>query len=171
MQPQTLFLCYAKNKYDRFAKGVDSELYDVSNTQYLKRSNFGSLFTINTSDRRYSLKMLKFEIFTLIKMFPEKTKYEKELKEDKNEKEIIKKIKEGKSNFDELSELINIKYHGSKYAGNREKKNGVLNYIIGIIIIILIIIICIIRKVKSSEKYNDFDSVEIIYETSKIRRR
>ena len=56
----------------------------------------------------------------LIKLFPDKTKYEKILEEDEIEKEIIIKINEGKSSYYKLSNLLNIKSLDSKFVAYEE---------------------------------------------------
>ena len=73
LQPQTIFLSYAKNKYDRRVKIISSKFYDL--TQFKGRIE-SELFVINTSDRKYSPMYYNNEIQSLEHLFPEKTPYE-----------------------------------------------------------------------------------------------
>ena len=73
LQPQTLFLSYAINKYDRRVKIVTSRFFDL--TQFKGKIDT-QLFVINTSDKKYAKNYYVNEIKNLEKIFPEKSPYE-----------------------------------------------------------------------------------------------
>ena len=119
LQPQTIFLSYPKNKYDRRVKIVTSKFFDL--TQFKGKVDT-QLYVINTSDKKYGKNYFVNEIKKLEELYPEKTPYElddnnsnqnqnqnKVIKEEnidnnnKNEKEVKKdennKIENTKDNF------------------------------------------------------------------------
>ena len=73
LQPQTLFMSYAKNKYDRRVKIITSKFYDL--TQF-KGKLESQLFVINTSDKKYGANFYRNEIKYLENIFSVKSPYE-----------------------------------------------------------------------------------------------
>ena len=83
LQPQTIFLSYPKNKYDRRVKIVSSKFYDL--TQF-KGKIESHLYVINTSDKKYNQNYYVNEIKKLQELYPEKTIYERDENDNKKEK-------------------------------------------------------------------------------------
>ena len=76
LQPQILFMNYARNKYDRAVKEISWKYYDLSDA---RQANLNSkLFVINVEDKEYYPLRFKAEEEVLISLFPNPTKYEKE---------------------------------------------------------------------------------------------
>ena len=74
LQPQILFMNYAKNKYDRFVNKISWKYYDLSD---IDKVNLDSkLFVINREDKDYESEIFKKEEEILEKLFPEKIRYE-----------------------------------------------------------------------------------------------
>ena len=149
LQAQTLFMCYSRNKYDRWAKKMWSNFYTLDNVGEISSRWIPNLFVINTSDKKYNYNRYKLEILKLILIFPNKTKYELE---DENEKEIINFIKEGKDNITFLIEHLKIKKKKSKYYNYK-----LYIYIFFIAVIIFILFVSIRRKynLKLYSKFTD----------------
>ena len=142
LQAQTLFMCYSRNKYDRWVKKMWSHFYTLDNVGEISSRWVPNLFVINTSDKKYNYYRYKLEILKLILIFPNQTKYELD---DENEKEIINFINEGKDNITFLIEYLKIK--------KKKKKSNIYNYKF-IIYIFLIGIILLILYVNNRRKYN-----------------
>ena len=86
LQPQTLVTSYERNKYDRITKMISSMFFDL--TQFKGKVN-EDLFVINTSTRNYAKRYFQNEIKNLEKLFPNKSPYEldpNEIKEQSNKK-------------------------------------------------------------------------------------
>ena len=149
LQPQTLFMCYMRNKYDRWAKKMWSLFYTLDNVGEISTRWIPNLFVINTSDKKYNYYRYKMEILKLILIFPNQTKYELE---DENEKEIINFINEGKHNATFLIEHLKIK---KKKMKNYNYKLILYIFLIGIIMFILFV--SIRRKIKLKRYYKFTD--------------
>ena len=154
LQAQTLFMSYARNKYDRWAKKISANFYTLDTLAQLHIKFLPSLFVINTSDKQYHINAYKREILKLILIFSNKTKYELD---DENEEQIIKFIKEGQNNVTFLLEFLKIK-----------KKQHKINYklflYIIIIIIIIIITITIFYNYKKRVALSLYSNVNNLYE-------
>jgi hypothetical protein len=149
LQAQTLFMCYSRNKYDRWAKKMWSNFYTLDNVGEISSRWIPNLFVINTSDKKYNYNRYKLEILKLILIFPNKTKYELE---DENEKEIINFIKEGKDNVTFLIEHLKIKKKKGKYYNY---KLYIYIFFIGVIIFILFVSIRRKYNLKLYSKFTD----------------
>jgi len=93
LQPQTIFLSYPINQYDRRVKIVTSKFYDL--TQF-KGKIETELYVINTSDKKYNQNYYANEIKKLEELYPEKTIYEREDDKNNDNKKIIEDKKEDK---------------------------------------------------------------------------
>ena len=106
LQAQTLFICYGRNKYDRWNKKIWSIFYSLDSIETIYVKHPPSLFVINNSDKKYHYNKYKKEILKLILIFPNKTNYELD---NENEKQIIKYIQNGNNNITFLLEFLAIK--------------------------------------------------------------
>ena len=149
LQAQTLFMCFSRNKYDRWAKKIWAHFYTLDNVGEISSRWIPNLFVINTSDKKYKYYRYKLEILKLILIFPNKTKYELD---DENEKEIINYINEGIDNTTFLIEHLKIKKKETKYPNYK-----FIIYIFLIVIIISILFVNIKRKynLKFYSKFTD----------------
>ena len=149
LQAQTLFMCYSRNKYDRWAKKMWAHFYTLDNVGEISSRWIPNLFVINTSDKKYKYYRYKLEILKLILIFPNKTKYELD---DENEKEIINYINEGIDNTTFLIEHLKIKKKETKYPNYK-----FIIYIFLIVIIISILFVNVKRKynLKFYSKFTD----------------
>ena len=150
LQPQILFMCYARNKYDRWAQKIVNRFFTLDNVGELSINFIPKLFVINTSDKKYNYFKYKLEILKLITFFPNKTEYELS---DENEELIIKYINEGKYNKTFLLEHIKIK--------KRKYQNPDYNFlwIILLFIIIFIIFYMYIKKKYRNKSYSIFNDI------------
>ena len=82
LQPQTLVTSYERNKYDRITKMISSIFFDL--TQFKGKVDDG-LFVINTSTRNYGRNYFQNEIKNLEKLFPNKSPYELDANENKEQ--------------------------------------------------------------------------------------
>lgn len=92
LQPQTIFMAYPRNKYDRRVKMVSSTFFDL--TQFKGKIN-SDLYVINISNRNYANSYFVNEIKYLEKLYPDKTPYE--LGNEKNENNNNNNKKEEKT--------------------------------------------------------------------------
>ena len=131
LQPQILFMNYAKNKYDRPVNKISWKYYDLSDVE--KVSLETALFVINREEKEYEDEIIKREEEILEKLFPKQIIYEEgyidseddlthkennnvdiindEEKNKEKEKEKIETIKEEKKDEntenDNKGEIIN----------------------------------------------------------------
>ena len=129
LQPQILFMNYAKNKYNRFVNKIDWKYYDLSDIEKTTLDN--KLFVINREDKEYDNEIFKKEESILEKLFPEKMKYEKDFEDnekdfsenkDKNNKKIINDYSEANKD-DEEDKKKDIKEKDINNESGHEKKN------------------------------------------------
>ena len=110
LQPQILFMNYAKNKYDRHVKELSWKYYDLSD---VRKVNLDSkLFVINVEDKEYYPTRFKTEEEVLNDLFPNPTKYEKEyINKDEDINKDLNKEKEKNEpkieNINDLKEIFN----------------------------------------------------------------
>ena len=149
LQAQTLFMCYSRNKYDRWVKKMWTQFYTLDNVGEISSRWIPNLFVINTSDKKYSYYRYKLEILKLILIFPNKTKYELD---DENEKEIINFINGGEDNITFLIEHLKIK---KKKIKKPNYKFILYIFLIGIIIFILFVSIRRRYNLKLYSKFTD----------------
>ena len=146
LQAQTLFICYGRNKYDRWNKKIWSIFYSLDSIETIYVKHPPSLFVINNSDKKYHYNKYKKEILKLILIFPNKTNYELD---NENEKQIIKYIQNGNNNITFLLEFLAIK----KKMYNK-KNYKYLRYIIIFIFISIIFFYNYRKKQIKKLKYN-----------------
>ena len=114
LQSQTLFMSYARNKYDRISKMITSQFFDLRS---FKGTFTEELFVINTSDRFYGEIYYKNEIKYLENLYPEKTPYELQINDINEEERIIK----NDNNIIE-NDIIDFKKIMMHLEGNLENK-------------------------------------------------
>ena len=119
LQPQTIFLSYAINKYDRRVKIVSSQFFDL--TQFKGKINT-DLFVINTSDKKYQQRYFSDEINRLNTLFPDKTPYEIE------EEKLNKNSKENKIN-DMINEYKKLNNDLNQNKINNEFYSSIINFL------------------------------------------
>ena len=122
LQPQTLLMSYARNKYNRISKTITSQFYDLTN--FRGRIN-DELFVINTSDRSYREIIYKNEINYLENLYPEKTPYELEINDINNGKRIIENDNNNNIKNDNniiINDIIDFKKIMKHLEGNLENK-------------------------------------------------
>ena len=121
LQPQILFMSYARNKYDRPAKEISWKYYDLSDVRNVNLES--KLFVINVEDKEYNPLRFKTEEEILNSLFPNPTKYEN-VYENKNEKESKKEEKNNtnKDNTENMNDLIDI-YNGIKNLNKTDDDN------------------------------------------------
>ena len=97
LQPQTIFLSYPKNKYDRRVKIVTSKFFDL--TQFKGKVDT-QLYVINTSDKKYANNHYVNEIKKLEELYPQKTPYELDFVDNNNsnQKKTNEEKKDGNKN-------------------------------------------------------------------------
>ena len=66
LQAQTLFICYGRNKYDRWNKKIWSIFYSLDSIETIYVKHPPSLFVINNSDTKYHYNKYKKDILKLI---------------------------------------------------------------------------------------------------------
>ena len=76
LQPQILFMNYARNVYDRLVNEISWKYYDLSDVRQVKLDT--KLFVVNVEDKEYYPLRYQTEEEVLKNLFPEPTKYEKE---------------------------------------------------------------------------------------------
>ena len=107
LQPQTIFLGYPKNKYDRRVKIISSKFYDL--TQF-KGKIESELFVINTSDKKYASNHYSNEIKRLQALFPDKTPYEiggpPIIKENDNNKEKNENKEKDEKKVENIEKIV-----------------------------------------------------------------
>ena len=81
LQYHTLYWAYVRNKYNRKVSKISSEFYDLTQSSKILQ-NKKKLFVINTSTRSYSNAIFNIEKMMLEKLFPIKTKYELDVKNE-----------------------------------------------------------------------------------------
>ena len=120
LQPQTLFLSYEVNKYDRRVKIITSRFYDL--TQF-KGKIESDLFVINTSDKKYGKNYYQNEIKYLDKLFPDKSPYESNIEININQNQNTNK-KDNKDKKDEKKkEVKNDDFYGNVMNYLKDKLN------------------------------------------------
>jgi hypothetical protein len=127
LQPQILFMNYAKNKYDRHVKELSWKYYDLSD---VRKVNLDSkLFVINVEDKEYYPTRFKTEEEVLNDLFPNPTKYEKEYI-NKNEEDLLievgfthNAIPLKISDIEEIYEYIENKYQYYEVCLKGKKRN------------------------------------------------
>ena len=113
LQFQTLYWCYVKNKYGRKTFIISSQFYDLSESFRVFR-NTKKLFVINTSSQNYKKEHYLKEKKLLEKLFPIKTKYERDFDKIKRQKDI-QKITDAikKSIMEKINKQMNL--NSAKY--------------------------------------------------------
>ena len=119
LQPQTLFLSYEVNKYDRRVKIITSRFYDL--TQF-KGKIESDLFVINTSDKKYGKNYYQNEIKYLDKLFPNKSPYESNIEININKNQNTNK-KDNKEKKDEKKSEVNGDFYGNVMSYLKDKLN------------------------------------------------
>ena len=111
LQPQILFMNYARNKYDRAVKEISWKYYDLSDVRQINLDS--KLFVINTEDKEYYPLRFQTEVEILNKLFPNPTIYEKEYDnkdKNKNEKEkekgLVISTSKKDDNIDDINEIF-----------------------------------------------------------------
>jgi len=119
LQPQILFMNYAKNKYDRFVNKISWKYYDLSD---IDKVNLDSkLFVINREVKDYENDIFKKEEEILEKLFPEKIRYEMGyIGNDTDDEELSEQNQEIKENNSE--ELINENIETNKDLPKEKEK-------------------------------------------------
>ena len=114
LQPQILFMTYAKNKYNRPVNKISYKYYDLTEVDDINLEN-QKLFVLNKEDIYYDPKIFEMEEEKLNNLFPNIIKYEKDYVEntDKNEKK------------EEENGLINEYLEKNKDAVNEKDKRDV----------------------------------------------
>ena len=113
LQFQTLYWCYVKNKYGRKTFIISSNFYDLSESFRVFR-NTKKLFVINTSSQNYQKDHYLKEKKLLEKLFPIKTKYERDFDKIKRQKDIQKITDAFKNSImEKLNKQINL--NSAKY--------------------------------------------------------
>ena len=126
LQPQTIFMGYARNKYDRRVKVISSYFFDLKQFKGIVNSD---LFVINVSNKKYSNSYFTKEIEYLEKLYPEKTPYELGLryykKKNNNNNNNNNNISNKNSNKDNESNISNeVKNDKSNGITKIEKKKS-----------------------------------------------
>ena len=111
LQPQTLFMGYAMNRYDRRVKMLTSSFFDL--TQFKKKPET-DLFVVNVSTRNYAKNYFSNEIKLLESLYPEKTPYELD--------GINGKQNENKDNNKNKNEEKNSNNNDKKNDNEKDKK-------------------------------------------------
>ena len=126
LQPQTIFLSYPINQYDRRVKIVTSKFYDLT---LFKGKIESELYVINTSDRKYNQNYYANEIKKLEELYPEKTIYEREDNNINDNKKIIEDKKEDKKEEKKEDKKEEKKYESSSALNEDIVKflNNILN--------------------------------------------
>ena len=86
LQPQILFMTYAKNKYNRPVNKISYKYYDLSEVDDINLEN-QQLFVLNREDIHYDPKLFEMEEEKLNNLFPNIIKYEKDFAETTDTKE------------------------------------------------------------------------------------
>ena len=86
LQPQILFMTYAKNKYNRPVNKISYKYYDLSEVDEINLEN-QQLFVLNREDINYDPKIFEMEEEKLNNLFPNVIKYEKDYVETSDKKE------------------------------------------------------------------------------------
>ena len=150
LQAQVLFMSYARNKYDRWVNKLLARFFTIDEIATLSTRFVPTLFVINTSDQKYLYNKYKLEIFKLILIFPNRTKYELI---DENEELIKTMIKE--KNFTNASVLFN-----SLQIKRKNIKKNYKKYLYILIFIGILVFLFIYFMKKKNKKYysnvNDF---------------
>ena len=125
LQPQILFMNYAKNKYDRFVNKISWKYYDLSDVDKVNLDS--KLFVINREDKDYENEIFKKEEDILKKLFPEKNKYEKGYigKDDNDDEDLTENNQEIKDNNN--GELINEYIEANKNLPKEKEKEEKIN--------------------------------------------
>ena len=132
LQPQTLFLSYAKNQHDRVVKIITSKFYDL--TQF-KGKIESELYVINTSDKNYAKNYFVKEIQNLQKLYPEKSPYEKDdnldnlVNPNNNNQNQNKNNKDNKQKKNALKEELEIILLKEKEKSKNEIYDKILEYL------------------------------------------
>ena len=106
LQPQILFMNYARNKYDRAVREISWKYYDLSDVRDVHLDS--KLFVINVEEKDYYPLRFKAEEEVLSSLFPNPIIYEKEYV-NKNENINIKKDEKNENiKSDDNSENIDI---------------------------------------------------------------
>ena len=87
LQPQILFMNYAKNKYNRYVNKIDWKYFDLADVDKVNLES--KLFVLNREDKEYNNDIFKKEAEILEKLFPEKINYEKDLTRQNEEKNNV----------------------------------------------------------------------------------
>ena len=131
LQMQTAYTAYVKNQYDRKAVLISSAFYDLSQYNFAKK-NDKKLFVINKGINKYSPLHYERETELMIKLFPNKTKYE--LDENEN---LFVDIKNTSINSNKIENEINkiITYTTERENTNNTsrleiEKSNISNYLI-----------------------------------------
>ena len=114
LQPQTIFLSYAINKYERRVKIISSQFFDLTK---FRGKITTDLFVVNTSDRNYPQRYYNDEINRLKQLFPDKTPYEVEeklIKKNTKEKKVNDKIKD----YEKLNKDLNKNNINNEFYAN-----------------------------------------------------
>ena len=127
LQPQILFMNYARNKYDRAVKEISWKYYDLSDARQINLDN--KLFVINTEDKEYYPLRYQTEEEVLNKLFPKPTIYEKEYdnkrekeKEKEKERGLNLSTKKDDDNNDDINEIFNRIQNINKENEDKNKK-------------------------------------------------
>jgi hypothetical protein len=132
LQPQTLFLAYPREKYDRRVKMISSTFFDLTQFKGIVKTE---LFVINVSNKNYAKSYFKNEINHLEKLYPEKTPYEldeKDIPKIENRKDEDKKNdeKEKKDNIKKDDKNDSYKtlmdYFEKQLLDKKQLKNDIL---------------------------------------------
>ena len=145
LQPQILFMSYAKNKYNRPVNKISYKYYDLSEVNNVNLNN--QLFVINKEDKEYDNDIYQKEIDVLNKLFPDAIKYEKnyvastdKINEgsnnnnnfiddyiEKNKEDIENKNKKNIQDEQELFNMNNNKNENDKGENNKNNEQNDIN--------------------------------------------
>ena len=126
LQPQILFMNYARNIYDRLVNEISWKYYDLSDVRQVKLDT--KLFVINVEDKEYHHLRFQTEEEVLKSLFPEPTKYEKEYNDivnpnkNENENKMISTNDKNKASENEIKiRDINVKKNDDNNKDNKDK--------------------------------------------------
>ena len=114
----TFYMTYVKNKYDRKVSKISGELFDLFEIEKIKNTNV-QLFAINISEKEYNSQLFDDEKFLLESLFPNKSPFELDAKDEQLSENKINKEDNNNNNNDNSN-----KYDNNKNSNNNNNNNN-----------------------------------------------
>ena len=126
LQPQIMFMNYAKNKYNRPVNKISWKYYELSEVDKVNLDT--QLFVINKETKKYDKDIYIKEEKALEKFFPNAIKYEKDYVETKNDKNnnenMINDYVGHNENIEKTKEELKEEQHNENKKDKEEDKNN-----------------------------------------------